>query len=409
MNANKADFNLIHAHFFFVDIVGLSDPSVSTRIQIKKIQTLNSIVMNSTSFRFTPRDTMLVLPTGDGMAIGFLQGPELPLNLAIEIHKMLSKYNKAKIPTEIIRVRIGIHSGAAFVVDDVLNNKNIWGPGIILARRIMDIGDDGHILLSARISEDLREISDYYKQILRPVQKYAIKHGQTISLYSAHDKGFGNPRPPATKSLVEKPSQERNTKHPTAVTIYPYMEVNITIKNTRSQLVHYKRLYEIKNTSENPIYEVVHGIATDVEMNLSDLGIKVYDEDSAVLPISNVIIDKPYQKEFTTVFNRPIERLEKGRFYVLEYQVREKEKYFENHFGVDCNKFVVTIDYPKGVSFPAVYETDLETEKVKKCRMQPRIVTNERKDNLGVNSDRTQVRWAKKDITRGQCFRFEWK
>ena len=409
MNATKADFNLIHAHFFFVDIVGLSDPSVSTRIQIKKIQTLNSIVMNSTSFRFTPRDTMLVLPTGDGMAIGFLQGPELPLNLAIEIHKMLSKYNKAKIPAEIIRVRIGIHSGAAFVVDDVLNNKNIWGPGIILARRIMDTGDDGHILLSARISEDLREISDYYKQILRPVQKYAIKHGQTISLYSAYDKGFGNPRPPVTKPLVEKPIQERNTNHPAAVTIYPYMEVNITIKNPRSQLVHYKRLYEIKNTSENPIYEVVHGIATDVEMNLSDLGIKVYDEDSAVLPISNVIIDKPYQKEFTTVFNRPIERLEKGRFYVLEYQVREKEKYFENHFGVDCNKFIVTIDYPKGVSFPVVYETDLETEKVKKCKMQPRIVTNERKDNAGVNSDRTQVRWAKKDITQGQCFRFEWK
>ena len=74
---------------------------------------------------------------------------------------MLSKYNKAKIPAEIIRVRIGIHSGAAFIVDDVLKNKNIWGPGIIVTRRIMDIGDDGHILLSARISEDLREISDY--------------------------------------------------------------------------------------------------------------------------------------------------------------------------------------------------------------------------------------------------------
>lgn len=58
---------------------------------------------------------MLVLPTGDGMAIGFLQGPELPLNLAIETHKMLSKYNKAKIPAEIIRVRKGIHSGAAGV------------------------------------------------------------------------------------------------------------------------------------------------------------------------------------------------------------------------------------------------------------------------------------------------------
>lgn len=363
--------------------------------------------MNSTSFRFTPKDTMLVLPTGDGMAIGFLQGPELPLNLAIDIHKMLSKYNKARIPAEIIRVRIGIHSGAAFVVDDVLNNKNIWGPGIILARRIMDIGDDRHILLSSRISEDLREISDYYKQILRPVQKYKIKHGQTISLYSAYDKGFGNPRPPATELLIKKNSQ--NTKFPIEVTIYPNMEVNITIKSPKSPLVHYRRLYEIKNTSENLIYEVVHGIATDVETNFSDLGIKVYDEDNVILPISNVLIDKPYQKEFTTVFNRPIERLQKGRFYVLEYQVKEKEKYFENHFGVDCNKFVVTIDYPKGVNYPVVYEINLEAESKKRCKMQPSIVTKGRTINSNLGSDRTQVRWAKKNISRGQCFRFEWK
>jgi len=32
---------------------------------------------------------MLVLPTGDGMTIGFLQGPELPLRLAIELHEKL--------------------------------------------------------------------------------------------------------------------------------------------------------------------------------------------------------------------------------------------------------------------------------------------------------------------------------
>jgi hypothetical protein len=352
---------------------------------------------------------MLVLPTGDGMAIGFLQGPELPLNLAIEIHRMLSKYNKAKIPAEIIRVRIGIHSGPAFVVEDILSNKNIWGPGIILARRIMDIGDDGHILLSSRISEDLIEISDYYKQILRPLQKYSIKHGQTISIYSAYDKGFGNPKLPAIKSSVEKTIHEIKTKYPAAVTIYPYMEVNITIKNPKSQLVHYRRLYGIKNTSENPIYEVVHGIATDVETNLSELGIKVYDENNMILPISSVTIDKPYQKEFTTVFNRPIERLQKRRFYFLEYQVKEKEKYFENYFGVDCNKFVVTIDYPKGVSYPVAYEISLETDTKKKCKIQPSIVTRKNIISTSTNSDRTQVRWARRDVSRGQCFRFEWR
>jgi hypothetical protein len=394
---------------FFVDIVGLSDPGVSTKVQVRKIQTLNSIVMNSTTFRFTPRETLLVLPTGDGMAIGFLQGPELPLNLAIEIHRMLAKYNKAKIPAETIRVRIGIHSGMAFVVDDVLNNKNIWSPGIIIARRIMDIGDDGHILLSARISEDLREISDYYKQILRPIYHYNIKHGQTISLFSAYDKGFGNPRQPSKGPTEKIKPHDGGEGFSKAVTIYPYMEVNITIKSPKSQLVHYRRLYEIWNISENPIYEVVHGIATDVETKLADLAIRVYDEENKTLPISNVIIDKPYQKEFTTVFNSPIERKEKGRFYYLEYDVKEEERYFENHFGVNCHKFVVTIDYPKGVNFPVVYAVDLEAEKIKKCKIQPTIVTNSEESISSVTRDRTLVRWAKKDISKGQCFRFEWK
>ena len=129
-----------------------------------------------------------------------------------------------------------------------------------------------------------------------------------------------------------------------------------------------------------------------------------------ILPISNIIIDKPYQKEFTTVFNRPIEKLQKGRFYVLEYQVKEKEKYFENHFGVDCNKFVVTIDYPKDVSHPVVYEIDLEAESKKRCRIAPRIVTKKRRMiNTGPVSNRTKAIWVKKDISRGQCFRFEWK
>ncbi len=114
-----------------MDIVGLSDRGVSTKVQVRKIQTLNSIVMNSTTFRFTPRETMLVLPTGDGMAIGFLQGPELPLNLAIEIHRMLAKYNKAKIPAETIRVRIGIHSGSTksfkrIVAADSSNPPYTW-------------------------------------------------------------------------------------------------------------------------------------------------------------------------------------------------------------------------------------------------------------------------------------------
>ena len=150
---------LIHANFFFIDIVGLSDPTISTRNQIKKIETLNNLIGECPSFSSISKESMLILPTGDGMAIGFMQGPQIPLGLSIELHKTVAKYNRGKIPSESLRIRIGIHSGPVYVVSDILKNRNIWGPGIIIARRIMDIGDDGHILMSARTAEDLRELS----------------------------------------------------------------------------------------------------------------------------------------------------------------------------------------------------------------------------------------------------------
>ena len=39
-----APLRLIHANFFFVDIVGLSDTTMSTKTQIKKIEVLNQSI-----------------------------------------------------------------------------------------------------------------------------------------------------------------------------------------------------------------------------------------------------------------------------------------------------------------------------------------------------------------------------
>jgi hypothetical protein len=175
---------------------------------------------------------MLVLPTGDGMAIGFLQGPQMPLYLAIELHEKLALYNKGKIPSQAIRVRIGIHSGHVFVVKDILNNKNIWGPGIIIARRIMDLGDDGHILLSARTAEDLRELSDSYKHIIHPLHDYDIKHGQTLLIYSAYGKGFGNAKAP-TKGSYQRSKMSKEILEYRKTLIYPNIEVILTRESTR--------------------------------------------------------------------------------------------------------------------------------------------------------------------------------
>src|SRR3989337_780840 len=183
---------LIHAHFFFVDIVGLSDPSMSTKTQIKKIEVLNRCISETEVYTNTPKENILTLPTGDGMCLGFLQGPELPLHLAVQLQEKLTKYNVGKIPSETVRARIGLHSGNCFVVKDIRGQDNVWGPGIILARRVMDFGDDNHILLSPRLAEDLRELSDEYRKIIKPIHDFTIKHGQTILIYSAYGDGFGN-------------------------------------------------------------------------------------------------------------------------------------------------------------------------------------------------------------------------
>jgi archaellum biogenesis ATPase FlaH len=183
--------SVINANFFFIDIVGLSSPSLSVRKQIEKIEFLNNFVISSEIFR--KNLDKKVLPTGDGMAIGFTSNPEAPLDLSIQLHTKLKKHNMGKDNESSLAVRIGIASGPVFIVNDANNNQNIWGPGIIFARRVMDIGDDNHILLDAGLAHSLLTLDDKYEEIIHYIGDYQIKHGQIIKLYSAYKENkFGN-------------------------------------------------------------------------------------------------------------------------------------------------------------------------------------------------------------------------
>jgi class 3 adenylate cyclase len=146
----------------------------------------------------TPKDRRLVLPTGDGVAIGFLMNPELPLQLSMQLHRKLTAFNKNVPKDEAIGVRIGLSTGPVFVVSDLNNNQNVWGPGIIMARRVMDIGDDRHILIADNLAEALINLKDEYRAVIKLVShEFRIKHGQPIKVYSASSHDFGNPALPA--------------------------------------------------------------------------------------------------------------------------------------------------------------------------------------------------------------------
>lgn len=189
---------VLNVSFFFTDIVGLSDPSLSVEKQIHKIIILNNLISACNAFKKTPTYEKKILPTGDGMAIGFLRSPELPLELGIQLHRELRQYNKDMHPEDTVNIRIGLASGPVFIVPDMNGNQNVWGPGIILARRVMDIGNSGHILLVGKLAEELVALKDEYRRIIKPMCDTYIKHGQTIKIYSAFSHDFGNPAMPAS-------------------------------------------------------------------------------------------------------------------------------------------------------------------------------------------------------------------
>ena len=398
---SKSHSGLIHAHFFFVDIVGLSDPSMSTTTQIKKIEVLNRCILESEVYQSTPKDAVLTLPTGDGMCLGFLQGPELPLHLSVQLQEKLTKYNIGKIPSETVRARIGLHSGNCFVVKDVRGQDNVWGPGIILARRVMDFGDDNHILLSPRLAEDLRELSDEYGKIIKPVHDFTIKHGQTILVYSAYGDGFGNKNHPSKGEATRSKYGEELLKLQKTTT-YPSVQVDLSIMDPKTMLVQHKRTYDVANISDDPIYHVLHGLATDVEKySINDLNVQVYDENNRSMKISSINVDKPTSKEFTTAFNSPILKGETNRRYTLVYEVEEPERYFENAFLIDVQNIEFNFKYPASgcECNPVFYNINQETDEKTKSKVQPKITKT---------GDHFVAKYVRNENIKGETLRIEW-
>jgi adenylate/guanylate cyclase family protein len=391
--AGKSPEQLIEAHFFFCDIVGLSDPTMSTKDQIRRLSFLYEAIERCQAFKAVPQRSKLILPTGDGVAIGFLQGPHIPLELSIQLHQMIMKYNRGRVESESVFVRIGIHSGTVFVIKDMKGNSNIWGPGIIIARRVMDLGGSDHILLSEDVARMLLPLSRHYRECLHELGQHVFKHNLKKVVYSAYlnsgKRIFGSEKWPARMD----PSSP--------VLLYPSIQVNITIKDPESMLVHYERINEIENGTEEPVRTVMHQIATDVPVTWNDLNIRVYDDTGSDLVISEVTVDKPLSKKFATTFTKPLGFGDKRR-YTLEYDVQEPDRSFENLFLVKCGKFVVKLDYPGGgkVKTPTVYGVNSEDDSKERFPVQPTIRARGR--------NRYVAEWSVLNCSQQQSFRFEW-
>src|SRR5256885_7387494 len=174
-------------HVLFVDIVGYS--KLLTDEQSEALQELNQIVRNTEVVREAEAaGQLIILPTGDGMALVFTGSVEGPAECALEVGRALRA--QPSLP-----VRMGIHSGPVQHVRDANTRENVSGVGINVARRVMDCGDAGHILVSKRFAEDLAQ-HRRWQRYLHELGDVEVKHGVVVSLVNLYAETIGNPTPP---------------------------------------------------------------------------------------------------------------------------------------------------------------------------------------------------------------------
>jgi hypothetical protein len=183
------------AHVLFIDIVGYS--KLLTDEQSEALQELNQIVRNTEAARAAEAaGQLIILPTGDGMALAFTGSVEGPAECALEISQAL--HAQPSVP-----VRMGIHSGPVQYIRDANARENISGVGINIARRVMDCGDAGHILVSKRFAGDLAQ-HRRWQRYLHEIGDVEVKHGVVVSLVNLYAETIGNPAPPACVTGVRR-------------------------------------------------------------------------------------------------------------------------------------------------------------------------------------------------------------
>jgi TolB-like protein/class 3 adenylate cyclase len=179
----KKEIQLEIAHVLFIDIVGYSKLSIND--QHAAVEELNRIVRAAEQFQQAEAANRLIrIPTGDGMVLVFYTNPEAPVRCAVEISRALREHPG-------LQLRMGIHSGPVSGVVDVNERANLAGAGINMAKRVMDCGDAGHILVSKHVAEDLEEY-EKWRPLLHDLGTCEVKHGMQVAIVNLWSDDVGN-------------------------------------------------------------------------------------------------------------------------------------------------------------------------------------------------------------------------
>ncbi|MDE1766193.1 MAG: hypothetical protein KGI27_07975 [Thaumarchaeota archaeon] len=386
-------------HWFFTDIVGSSDPSISTKEQARKILILTDLIRKSETFRQSSPGSAVILTTGDGMVIGFADSPEKPLRLAIEIQKAISRYNQLRTTKEKLFIRVGIDTGPVYTIEDLNGSKTFWGPGIITARRVMDIGGTMQIFASSRIADDIRRLSPEYKAMMHPVGDYVVKHGEQLLIYNIYGNGFGNRNTPKKGKVQKSKAAEQDLKNSNTF-YFSGIDLGIEITDPKTMMVRHRWTWDIKNISPEPKNQIFYYLDGDAPRDFADMNVVVTDDKKKELEIISLNVNKPYHKEFIVKLDRPLKPNQKGQKITLQYDWEEPERNFFYKVSSDCRKLQYHFVMPKGIEVKnRVLKVDPETGY--KTHASPAA-------KVRYLPGRTEITWQKSNLVAYEAYRFEW-
>ncbi|HEX7313016.1 MAG TPA: hypothetical protein VF297_03800 [Pyrinomonadaceae bacterium] len=140
-----------------------------------------------------PPDGLLQETWADGIALATFDDPTTLLNHVLMIAREAAGRDGA-------RLRIGLYSDMVKVASAARGRQKIPLAAVGLARRVMNLGDDGHILASRLVAEYLEQTE--WGRLFEETGKYEVKPRTFVEVYNLYDKvdhEFGNPARPTPK------------------------------------------------------------------------------------------------------------------------------------------------------------------------------------------------------------------
>jgi class 3 adenylate cyclase len=193
------DVEAINVQVLFMDIVEFTINLV--RDQRKLAIELTSIVKNTKAFAERGVRRTRFIPTGDGMAIVFMDtGSPVAIECAFEVAEAVQKYNEQGTPR--LDLKMGIHKDYVVEYTDIRGEDNVAGRAINLAERIMSSGGKGHILAATDAAETFQQLGSIVFQRL-PLGNFSFKHGEEKSLSLLWQETLGTQTPPTRKPIIE--------------------------------------------------------------------------------------------------------------------------------------------------------------------------------------------------------------